>query len=84
MSLIPDRLRLTAGAKYEHSNYSGSNLQPSLRLLWAPAANRTGWMAISRAVRTPSIAELAIDSFVGMFPLLPNVMVPVALEGNPR
>jgi iron complex outermembrane recepter protein len=52
-----DRLALTAGAKLEHNGYSGFDVQPSLRLLWAVSPRQRAWVAASRAVRTPSRAD---------------------------
>ncbi len=55
--LLPDRLRLTFGSKFEHNDYSGFEYQPSGSLLWVPAAGHSLWGSISRAVRTPSRLE---------------------------
>ena len=52
-----DRLALTAGAKLEHNGYSGFEIQPSARLLWALGPRQRAWVAASRAVRTPSRAD---------------------------
>ncbi len=52
--LVPDRLTLNLGAKFEDNSYTGFELQPSLRLLWTPSLSTTIWAAVSRAVRTPS------------------------------
>jgi iron complex outermembrane recepter protein len=57
ITLLPNRLRLTLGAKVEHNDYTGFEFQPSGRLLWTPTEHQTVWAAISRAVRTPSRAE---------------------------
>lgn len=54
IELMPDRLRLTAGAKIEYNNYSGTDVQPSARLAWLASPRHTLWGAVSRAVRTPS------------------------------
>ena len=52
-----DRLRLTLGVKLEHNEYSGVEIQPSIRLAWVPNETHTFWGALSRAVRTPSLVE---------------------------
>ncbi len=56
-TLVPDRLTLTAGLKIEHNDYTGFELQPSLRSVFKPTAGQTVWAAVSRAVRTPSAVE---------------------------
>lgn len=55
--LVPDKLTLTAGTKLEHNDYTGFELQPSVRAVFKPAEQQTVWAAVSRAVRTPSSLE---------------------------
>ena len=55
--LIPDHLTLTLGSKYEHNPYTGSEWQPSGKLLWAPNQRHSYWASIARAVHTPSSWE---------------------------
>ena len=57
ISLAGDKLRLSVGAKLEHNDYSGFEIQPSARLLWAAGSKQSVWLAASRAVRTPSRAD---------------------------
>ena len=58
IALVPDRLRLTLGAKVEHSSLvNGANLQPDARLLWNVDAEQVIWAAVSRANRLPSLVE---------------------------
>jgi iron complex outermembrane receptor protein len=54
ITLVPQRLRLTLGTKVEHYRSSGWEVQPSGRLLWTPTPRQSAWLAVSRAVRTPS------------------------------
>jgi iron complex outermembrane receptor protein len=54
VTLVTDRLRLTLGSKFEHNDYTGFEIQPSVRLAWTPDTRQTVWGAISRAVRSPS------------------------------
>ncbi len=54
ITLLPNRLFLTLGTKLEHNSFTGLEVQPSARLAWMPVANHTFWMAVSRAVRSPS------------------------------
>lgn len=61
ISLVPERLRLSLGAKVEHNDYTGLELQPSVRIAWTDDAGWTAWAAVSRAVRTPSRLETALE-----------------------
>ena len=58
--IVPDRLHLTLGSKFEHNDFTGFEIQPSARALWTPGHAQTIWGSISRAVRTPSEAETDI------------------------
>lgn len=51
---LESHLRLTLGTKLEHNDWTGFEVQPSVRLSWVPDDRRTLWGAISRAVRTPT------------------------------
>jgi iron complex outermembrane receptor protein len=54
ITVVPDRLSLTIGSKFEHNNYSGFDIQPSARMLWTPSDRNYFWAAFTRAERTPS------------------------------
>ena len=60
ISLVPDRLNLTLGSKFEHNDLTGLEIQPNVRLIWAPDARHALWGAISRAARVPSRLETDI------------------------
>ncbi len=51
---LKDTLKLTLGTKFEHSNYTGWNSLPNIRLSWFPTETETYWGAISKAIRTPN------------------------------
>lgn len=53
-SLVPDRVSLTGGTKIEHNDYTGFEVEPSLRLSFTPTRQQTVWAAVSRAVKIPS------------------------------
>jgi iron complex outermembrane receptor protein len=53
MALRED-LHLTAGARLERNDYTGTDFLPSLRLAWKLAPEHLLWTAASRAVRAPS------------------------------
>ncbi len=65
ISLIPDRLRFTLGTKFEYFEYTGTEIQPSARLLWMLGEDHVLWGAVSRAVKTPSRAERGIHIKAG-------------------
>ena len=53
ITLVKDRLHLTLGTKVERNDYTGLELQTSVRLSWEPSLTQTVWGAVSHAVRTP-------------------------------
>ncbi len=55
--LVPDKLALTVGTKLEHNDYTGAEVQPSVRGVFKPTAKQTLWSAVSRAVRTPAAID---------------------------
>jgi iron complex outermembrane receptor protein len=66
--IVPDRLRLTLGSKFEHNDYTGFELQPNARLLFTPNEKHGVWGAVSRAVRTPARYESDIRFKIGSSP----------------
>jgi iron complex outermembrane receptor protein len=52
-----DSLRVTLGTKLEHNDFSGFEVQPSVRLAFLPRENHALWAAVSRAVRVPTRFE---------------------------
>ena len=57
ISLLEDKIKLTIGSKFEHNDYTGLEVQPSTRILWAPNEHHRLWAAVSRATRIPSRVE---------------------------
>jgi len=51
---LSDDLELTLGTKVEHTDYTGIEVEPSVRLNWSFAEQQGLWAAVSRAVRAPS------------------------------
>ncbi len=75
VTLIPDTLRLMLGIRLEDSSFTGFEPMPNARLMWTPSDSQSLWAAVSRAVRTPSRAEL--DAQVDLS------VLPVGAPGNP-
>ena len=88
ITLIPDRLMLSIGSRFEHNDFTGMEIQPNARLMWTPNTENSIWMAVSRAVRTPSRGE--IDGGINVtpqfqaFPGLPALPFPIVatLQGS--
>src|SRR5262249_47648819 len=57
ITLVESALFLTLGTKLEDNDFTGFEVQPSIRLLWAPEQTWAAWAAVSRGVRTPTRAE---------------------------
>jgi iron complex outermembrane recepter protein len=51
------RVSLTVGAKLEHNNFNGLDVQPTLRLLYAPSDRHSFWAAVTRSIAIPSRIE---------------------------
>lgn len=86
IALIEKKLALTLGAKFEHNDFTGDEIQPNARLLFTPSPRNTVWAAVSRAVRTPSRAD---DDFRLTYPGVPsNAIFPgapaitISIQGN--
>jgi iron complex outermembrane recepter protein len=83
IQIAEGKFAVTVGTKVERNNYSGVEVQPSVRLLWTPTGAHTFWAAVTRAVRTPSRLDVDLD-LKGF--LLPGPPVPLYLKiaGNPN
>jgi iron complex outermembrane recepter protein len=83
-TLVPDRLSLTVGTKIEHNYYTGFGVMPTIRAAWNVTSRGTAWVAVSRALRTPSsidtASQLTVDGFVP--PGGPPVLIRIV--GNPN
>lgn len=77
-------LRVVAGIKLEHNSVSGFEYEPNLRLVWTPAPERTVWASVSRAIRTPSVAQESIRANVAAIPGTPPQLVRVMGSPDPE
>lgn len=68
IKLVDRELWLTLGTKYEHNDFTGSEWQPSARLLWKPDEEQSIWAAVARAVRTPTMVERSGSVTLAAFP----------------
>ncbi|NQZ59877.1 MAG: TonB-dependent receptor, partial [Lentisphaeraceae bacterium] len=51
---LNDALSLMIGSKFEHNNYTGVEIQPSIRMTYNYSDDTTFWTSWSRAIRRPS------------------------------
>jgi iron complex outermembrane receptor protein len=68
-SLVPEHVHVTVGAQALHTNFSGWEVQPTVRAAWTPTPRTTGWAAVSRAVRTPIRVDEDLTFVLGNTPL---------------
>jgi len=52
--LARERVLVSVGSKFEHNDFSGGEIQPSVRASWLLKTDHSAWAAVSRAVRTPT------------------------------
>jgi iron complex outermembrane receptor protein len=79
ISIVPDRLTVAIGSKFEYNTFSGFEFQPSVRFAWTPSDRQTLWGAFTRAVRTPSRIE---DGFKFSALIVPSLPLFVRLVGD--
>jgi len=78
MRLVPDRLRLTIGSKFEHNDFTGGEVQPNLRFLWTINDRHSVWGAVSRALRVPDRSDFGLRVDYNLDPIR------FVLLGNPK
>ncbi len=81
VQLLKDQLVLTLGAKWEHNAFTGSEWQPSAKLLFKPIERHSLWTSLARAVRTPSIMENSGRLLLASYPT-PTGTGTVAFTGS--
>jgi iron complex outermembrane receptor protein len=79
---VTDTLRLIAGAKFEHNNYTGMEFLPTLRLAWKPTGASLAWASASRTVRAPS--RIDRDFYSPSAPAVVNGVPQYAIAGGPE
>lgn len=84
IQLAPDRWFLIVGSKFEDNDFTGLEVQPSVRVLWTPEKRQALWGAISRAVRIPSRLEhdVRTNEFVVMTSDTPPEPATIVTLGN--
>ena len=84
ITVAEDRFKITLGSKFEHNDYTGIEVQPSIRALWTPTERQSLWAAVSRAVRTPSPADTSLRVDAAAFPSGNGAVSLISIFGNPN
>jgi iron complex outermembrane receptor protein len=84
IALIPDHLYLTVGSKLEHDYFNGFGVMPSARMAWEPSSSQMLWVAVSRALRTPSLSDTEVTANVNSFVGPGGTPVLIRYLGNPE
>ena len=74
---LSDTVELLLGLTVEHNDFTQFEIQPTARATYAPSEDTMAWVAISRAVRTPSLEEnflSAGSAFVGTTDFVSEVL----------
>lgn len=87
IKLNGEKTLLTLGSKFEHNDFTGFEVQPTVRLLWEATRSHTLWTAASRAVRTPSRGDRQANTLLMTSPGSPatqGLPVVTSYVGNPE
>ena len=68
VEVVADRLRVSLGAKVERNSFTGIEWQPNARLWYSPRPQHNLWLAVSRALRTPSRGDDDFHALLTSFP----------------
>jgi iron complex outermembrane receptor protein len=61
IELLRNRLAVTLGSQVQYDSESGGGVQPTARVMWKGLPRQRLWAAVSRALRTPSLDDRAVD-----------------------
>ncbi len=82
ITLVPDRLHLIIGSKFEDGDFFDMAIQPNARLLWTVNERNTLWSAVSKTVRTTSRGDRDIRIILAAFPGSDSALNLLTLLGN--
>jgi len=84
ISILPNRLQLSLGARVEHNSYNGFDFQPSGNLAWSLNSRNMIWAKISGADRTPSRTDTGFRLNEEALPGPGGLPILVSLFGDPN
>jgi iron complex outermembrane receptor protein len=78
VTLLADEMFFWIGTKLGHNDFTGWEVQPNARWLWAFDPQRAVWASVSRAVRIPTRAEHDLAFLQLLPPAAPGVFPTIA------
>src|SRR6202034_1981814 len=84
ITLRPERLTWTMGTKLEHNDFTGFEIEPSVRMAFTPSTRDTFWAAVSGSARTPALRDVSADFNLAAFSLPDGSPAVATIEGNPH
>lgn len=84
ISLIPSKVSLIIGSRFEHNDYSGFSYQPNARILWTMTPHNSLWSSVSRAVRSSTKGEQEITYNYVTFADSDGSIKKYEIRGNPN
>jgi iron complex outermembrane receptor protein len=82
ISIVPNRLYVTAGTKLEHNGFTGIEFLPSIRATWELSSRQMLWAAVSRAVRAPTPNDEDLSVNLGEIGAANGVPIVLRFQGN--
>jgi iron complex outermembrane recepter protein len=82
ISLFSDRLAVTLGSQVQYETSAGAGVQPTARAMWKGLPRQRFWVAVSRALRTPSLYERGIRLDYPPVPTATGLPLFVTAVGN--
>jgi iron complex outermembrane receptor protein len=84
IALLQNRLAVTLGSQVQYDSDSGAGVQPTARVMWKGFPRQRLWAAVSRALRTPALADRGFR--VNYPPVLTETGLPLIVTsvGNPN
>jgi len=79
--LVPERLMVSLGVRFDYNSFTHLEYQPSVRLLFTPDRRQSAWMAVSRAVRVPSRLNRDVH-LAGGSVLFGELPISISLNGS--
>jgi len=81
IALLKNTLWLTLATRVEHNDYTGTEWQPNVRLMWQLNEEHKLWSSIAYATRTPSHAEKGSEIYgLTLPPALPLSPLPIKVR----